>query len=268
MTSFAKYLQALQRYGEFLFRRSLKVPRFFNRNIVWISAGWVGVAGLIASLRMAFPASPIHNFSDSLPILVAYASVILAPICGYMLARWAYPNEQSRTPLDFHLSFVGRWKRIDPEEAKRDPLFGPVGFLASLLIGLVLNVVVRTGEYYVAVPAMSTHAPNWGLELFWTMTLDLVVMNFLYMVAFVMALRSIPLFPRMLLFVWLTDIVMQLVIAQHMANVSTLPSEVISPLVSLLQGNVTKVLISVAVWLPYLILSRRVNLTYRSRKPA
>ena len=36
----------------------------------------------------------------------------------------------------------------------------------------------------------------------------------------------------------------------------------------LLQGNMTKVLISIAIWLPYMMLSERVNLTYRSRLPA
>jgi hypothetical protein len=36
----------------------------------------------------------------------------------------------------------------------------------------------------------------------------------------------------------------------------------------MLEGNLKKVLISVAIWLPYLLLSRRVNLTYRLRVPA
>jgi hypothetical protein len=35
-----------------------------------------------------------------------------------------------------------------------------------------------------------------------------------------------------------------------------------------LEGNVKKVLISVALWLPYLLLSKRVNVTYRHRIPA
>jgi hypothetical protein len=56
-----------------------------------------------------------------------------------------------------------------------------------------------------------------------------------------------------------------LIIARRMAAVDSLPEEVVSPLVELLQGNVIKVLISIAIWLPYLIVSRRVNLTYRSR---
>jgi hypothetical protein len=36
----------------------------------------------------------------------------------------------------------------------------------------------------------------------------------------------------------------------------------------MLEGNLKKVLISVAIWLPCLLLSRRVNLTYRWRVPA
>ena len=34
------------------------------------------------------------------------------------------------------------------------------------------------------------------------------------------------------------------------------------------EGNVKKVLISVALWLPYLLLSTRVNVTFRHRLPA
>lgn len=33
----------------------------------------------------------------------------------------------------------------------------------------------------------------------------------------------------------------------------------------LIQGNIQKVLLSIAVWPPYLILSERVNLTFRRR---
>ena len=185
-----------------------------------------------------------------------------------MLARSAFGGKKKREPLDFHLSFFGKWRRINHEDAAKNPLFGPVGFLASLLIGLMLNVFVRSAEFFVAVPAMSAHAPDWGLQLFAIMTIDLVIMNFFYMVAFVMALRSVPLFPRMLLYVWSLDVFMQLVIASYMSQIHSLPNEVVAPLVSLLQGNITKVLISVAVWLPYLIMSQRVNLTYRSRVPA
>jgi hypothetical protein len=42
----------------------------------------------------------------------------------------------------------------------------------------------------------------------------------------------------------------------------------VSALHSMLEGNVKKVLISMALWLPYLLLSTRVNVTYRHRIPA
>jgi hypothetical protein len=37
---------------------------------------------------------------------------------------------------------------------------------------------------------------------------------------------------------------------------------------TLLIGNVKKVLISIGLWLPYLLLSTRVNVTFRQRVPA
>ena len=66
----------------------------------------------------------------------------------------------------------------------------------------------------------------------------------------------------------LTVFVMQLSIAQVVGGTAGLPDRVALALRSLLSGNVDKVLISVAVWLPYLLLSTRVNLTFRHRLPA
>ena len=60
---------------------------------------------------------------------------------------------------------------------------------------------------------------------------------------------------------------MQLLVAQLTAAAG-LPANVAVPLQSLLTGNVQKVLISMALWLPYLLLSTRVNVTYRHRIPA
>jgi hypothetical protein len=139
--------------------------------------------------------------------------------------------------------------------------------MASLLIGMLLNVAIRSFEFLLAVPAMNHHAPEWGTTIFHMMAFDVIAMNFLYGVCFVMALRSIPLFPRMLLFAWFMDLFMQLAIARSVASVADLPATVALALQELLSGNVTKVLISVAVWLPYLLLSERVNVTYRSRRP-
>jgi hypothetical protein len=53
-----------------------------------------------------------------------------------------------------------------------------------------------------------------------------------------------------------------------MVGQEALPANVGESLGNLLTGNTKKVLISVALWLPYLLLSKRVNVTYRQRVPA
>lgn len=268
MDLYAAITIRIRHWAMALYGRSLAVPSFLERRILEVVAVWIALAGLGALVRMAIPASPVHNVIDAWPMILAYTAIIIAPIAGLWLAMSAYSGQRARQPLDFHLSFLGKWRQMTALEAEGHPMFGPVGFLASLLVGLVLNVVVRTGEFFVAVPAMSVHAPDWALTLFFVMSADVIIMNFFYMAAFVMALRSVPLFPRMLLFVWLTDILMQLVIANQIAKVSSLPVEVVEPLVTLLEGNLTKVSISFAIWVPYLLLSERANVTYRSRLPA
>jgi len=77
----------------------------------------------------------------------------------------------------------------------------------------------------------------------------------------------VPLFPRLLVAIWGVDLAMQLGIAQVMSQMPDLPRGVAAGLGAVLDGNIKKVLISAALWAPYLLLSRRVNLTYRSRAP-
>jgi hypothetical protein len=251
-----------------LYQRSIAIPPFLTRNMVWLAAGWVAFAGIAAALRMTFSATPVDHAEDAVPMLLVYGAIIIAPIAGYLIARSAYSSEYARQRPDFHLSFIGKWRRVSPAEASQHPMFGPVGFLASLLIGLMINVVIRSGEFFFAIPAMSALAPDWAMTMFVVMALDVIVMNFFYMVAFVMALRNIPLFPRMLLFVWLTDMVMQIMIANQISQIGSLPANVVEPLVSLLEGNLQKVAISIAVWMPFMLLSDRVNVTYRWRLAA
>jgi hypothetical protein len=75
----------------------------------------------------------------------------------------------------------------------------------------------------------------------------------------------VPLFPRLLAAIWLGDLAMQLVTAKLVVAASPVPGPVADALHRLLYGNIEKTLISIAVWLPYLLLSARVNITYRSR---
>jgi hypothetical protein len=82
---------------------------------------------------------------------------------------------------------------------------------------------------------------------------------------FVLALCSVPWFPKVMVFVWGLDLFIQPLIAARRQRAGGLPPMVAMPLQTQLFGNIQKVLISVAVWLPYLILSDRVNITYRQR---
>ena len=100
------------------------------------------------------------------------------------------------------------------------------------------------------------------------MTIDVVILSSLYTIAFVAALRRVPLFPRLLVAIWLIDITMQLAIANAVAATDGLPVPVAEALHTLLDGNVKKVFISVCLWLPYLLLSKRVNVTFRHRVEA
>ncbi len=194
-----------------------------------------------------------------------YALIALAPSLGYRLALVAYPPDHGVPQPGLRLAVFGRWRSVSAAEARRHAAYGPFGFIASLLLGLILNVPVRALEFVTAVPAMNLSAPPWGSTLFLVMAFDVAAMSFIYMVSFVMALRSVSLFPRMMVVAWTLDLFMQLAIARSVSAVPGLPQSVAYGLHDLLQGNVTKVLISVAVWLPYLILSTRVNVTYRQR---
>ena len=261
-------VQAASAYAAGLMAKSRSITSFLERRMASVCAAWLAVAMGLAVFRLSRPASPIHNFYDALPVLLAYSLVIAAPIIGYLVARHAFNGTAAVLQPSFRFAVIGRWRKLSHSDAAAKPAFGPVGFMASLLVGMLLNVVIRTFEFFTAVPAMSYHAPPWGQALFVYMALDLVLCSFFYMVAFVMALRTIPLFPRMLLFAWLLDVTMQLTVARQLALIGGVPDMVVEPLLVLLDGNITKVLISAVVWLPYLLLSERVNVTYRHRTDA
>lgn len=255
-------------YAARLFARSRTITRFLERRMAGVCAAWLAVTIGLSLLHLAFPASPIHNLHDAKPVLLAYGLVIASPILGYLIARGAFKGEAATLQPSYRFALFGRWRKLSSTDARARPAFGPVGFMASLLVGMLLNVVIRTFEFFTAVPAMSYHAPAWGQTMFAFMALDVIVTSFFYMVAFVMALRSIPLFPRMLMFTWLIDVTMQLIIARQLELVGGVPDIVVAPLLTLLSGNIDKVLISAVIWLPYLLLSERVNVTYRHRTDA
>jgi hypothetical protein len=257
----------LARWGAGLTDRSRRLVRALAPRMEAVILAWLLLFGAAAAIRTGFALSPIRGTIDFAELFLPYALIALAPIAGYRIAMAAFPARVLPGQPGFRLALYGHWQRLAPADARAHPAFGPFGFMASLLIGMLLNVAIRSFEFLLAVPAMNHHAPEWGTTIFQLMAFDVIAMNFLYAVCFVMALRSIPLFPRMLLFAWMMDLFMQVAIARNVAAVADLPPNVALALLDLLSGNVTKVLISVAVWLPYLLLSERVNVTYRSRMP-
>lgn len=229
---------------------------------------WTVIAAFVCGLRIGFAVSPITSIATFLQTALPYALVIAAPVAAYFLANSLFRNGTLYEQPQIRLARYGKWQPVDCLAARAHPLFGPTGMMASLVIGMLLNVPVRSLEFLAAVPAMNGNAPIWGQMIFAAMTTDVVVMNFLYVVAFMMALRNVPWFPRMLLLVWGVDICSQLAIAQWVGHAQGLPPRVGQAVAGLLDGNIKKVMISIVVWLPYLILSDRVNLTYRSRMAA
>ena len=230
-----------------------------------IMIGWLLVAGFACALRVAF--SPLAVPFD-LDAIVPYLLLVLAPFASMVLAlRW-FADGDSQPQPQYRFSRVGRWTSVPRDEAIAHPLYGTSGIMVSLLVGMLLNVPVRALEYFGAMPPISGPVPGWLSVLRTMMTLDVVLISSLYAIAFVAALRRAPLFPRFLVAIWGLDLCMQLFTAELVVRAPGLPAGVATSLHELLDGNVTKVLISAGLWLPYLILSTRVNVTFRHRVPS
>ena len=228
--------------------------------------GWLLFAGLASAARIATAPAP-QAFAGVFPIVTPYVLLILAPFVSTLLAlRWFENGDQLAQPST-RLALVGRWRSVRSHQAKQHPLYGTTGIMVSLLVGMMLNVPVRALEYFAAMPPIPGPSPQWFSTLHFAMTFDVVLFGSLYMIAFVAALRKVPLFPRLLVAIWLGDLTMQVATAQMVAG-AHVPAGVAAALQAFLMGNVKKVLISMALWLPYLLLSTRVNVTYRNRVPA
>jgi hypothetical protein len=227
---------------------------------------WLLLAGLVSAARIAFSQAPAGGAGFS--TFASYVLLVVAPFASTLIAlRWfaaGHLQEQPKT----RLAQFGQWKTVSRNEAEGHPLYGPTGIMVSLLVGMMLNVPVRAAEYMAAMPPLPVVAPHWMSALHLAMTFDVVLFGGLYMIAFVAALRRVPLFPRLLVAIWMADLAMQLFTAKLVTAAGDLPPDVATALHHVLEGNVKKVLISMALWLPYLLLSTRVNITYRHRVPA
>lgn len=251
-----------------LYRKSISAVATLEGSLPRIMLCWVAFVTLAGVLRTMFAVSPIDSGLSFIQTILPYILLGGAPIAAYWIADQVFPRGVLMQQPEIRLARYGKWRNVNVLDARANPMFGPTGMMASLLIGMMLNVPVRSLEFLAAVPAMNGNAPLWGQVLLATLTADVVIMNFLYVICFVAALRCAPWFPRLLLLVWGLDITSQLAMANVVGTTAGLPHGVGSAMASLLEGNLQKVMISMAIWLPYLILSDRVNLTYRSRLAA
>jgi hypothetical protein len=245
--------------------RSVALLSTLEQRLEQIFLGWMMLVALAcAALLLLGPVA----FDEAIGTTGwTYVLLIVTPVASALLAlRWFEDGDNLPQPA-FRLARVGRWRGVSPAEARRHPLYGTSGIMVSLLIGMLLNVPFRTMEFLLAVPPITQGAPEWVHTLQAVMAVDAVLFSSLYVIAFVTALKRVPLFPRLLVFIWLADIAMQLLIAGLIGSSPDLPAGAASSLHQLLNGAIQKVLISICVWAPYLLLSRRVNVTYRLRVP-
>jgi hypothetical protein len=251
--------------GHRLHAKSAALLHSLEGGLPRIMTWWFVAAMLASALRIAV--SPL-NATPSLETYLPYVLLVTAPLLSMALAlHWFRGGDRLPQPAT-RLAIVGRWRSLPAHEARRHPLFGTSGIMVSLLVGMLLNVPVRALEYLAAMPALAGDVPPWLSTLRFGLTLDVVLLSSLYTIAFVAALRRVPLFPRLLAAIWMIDLAMQLGIAGAVASSDGLPPAVGDALRTLLDGNVKKVLISVGLWLPYLLMSKRVNVTFRHRVEA
>ena len=255
----------IQRVRSGLHARSATLLLSLNERLYLIMGGWVLLAGLACALRIGF--APFHSGHASLSLFAPYLLLVLAPVASTLLAmHWfadgdLIPRTAPRLPWT-------RTRAVTLAEARRHPLFGTSGIMVSLLVGTLLNVPVRAAEYLASNPPIPAGVPHWLMTLHVLMSFDVILFSSLYMVAFIAGLRRTPWFPTILMGIWAADLSMQLIVATALGRTADLPPAISRALRDLLDGNVKKTLISAAVWLPYLILSTRVNITFRHRLPA
>jgi len=264
-----KHLPPLaERLSRRLLEESRRVAAFVERRGVWLLVGWTCLCllGGLFCAAVFFHQYPQFAQDHRIPALMAPSlTIAAAPWLAWFLASRAYPKgAQLRQPA-IRLATLGRWEAIgaNPQQQRNEQAFE--GFLVSLAMGMLLSMIMRLVTYYLAIPAMPPGAPEWGFAAFRIMTFDVALLSFMYMACFTMALRRAPLFPRMLVVTWCYDLLMQLAIARYIAEAGELPALVAGPFADLLGGNVRKVLLSMVIWMPYLMLSTRVNALFRAR---
>mgnify|MGYP000255169029 CR=1 FL=1 len=264
-----EYLTAIRkRLSQRLLNESRRIASFVDRRGCWLLGAWTVLAMVGGLLRAGvfFHRFPHLASDDHIPELLAPPVLVAAaPWFAYLLVTRAYPKGSYFPQPAVSGTNSTKWRPVRHDLPQDRMALGFEGFLVSLAVGMLLSMVMRLVTYYLAMPAMPPGAPAWATAAFRIMTYDVAFLSFMYMTCFTMAQRAVPLFPRMLMVTWCYDLLMQLAIARTIASTGPVPDIVAGPFAALLSDNVRKVLISMVIWLPYLVVSPRVNATFRRR---
>jgi hypothetical protein len=231
------------------------------RGLQRMMVAWVLLVAVACGVRVA--TSPTAGAPAS-GTWLGYLLICAAPV-GTMAAGLRFfgrePNLGSRAAQ----ADAARYRPVAVGQALRHPAYGPSGIMVTLLAGLLISIALRTFAYLAALPALAADVPAWLSTLQFALTVDVVLFSSLYALAFAAALRCAPVFPILLAAIWVGDLTMQLGMSAFVADRPDLPDTVRMALRHLIDGNIAKVVISAALWMPYLLLSTRVNITYRRR---
>jgi hypothetical protein len=240
--------------------RSAALAATLDAGLPRLAIAWLVMATIGSGWRLAMAPRGDATVTEVFMRIAPYALVVAAPVMA-MLGFERHLSTSAATPRRRPLSGGGHPPAADRAAAA----YGVGGLLVSLLLGILLNVPLRLAEFLVAIPALQADAPTWFHALYRWMVIDTVLLTTCYALVFVAGLRRMWLFPRLLMATWGLDLAMQLAIGLSVANAGPLPQAVSTALVAMLTGNIRKVAISVAIWMPYLLLSKRVSTTYLRR---
>jgi hypothetical protein len=198
---------------------------------------WLAVAGTGSAIRLS------GHYADPLAWL-PYAFFVLGPA------------------LVLHAGLAMLSGRVAPPVIARHPLYGAGGLMLSLLAALAAAILLRALSFLSAIPAAGSGSSDWLGTLHGWLAADAVLACSLYALALAAGLRRSAHFPALLASAWAVDLAMQLVMASA-AGGMVLPAAVGDAFHQLLRGNLTRLLVSIGIWLPYLLMSERVAVTYR-----
>lgn len=255
----------LKRASRIFALRTRRLARALEPGVEYVIPVWSGLVLLAAVLKVMAAPTTAASWHDAVAMSLPFLAAGVAPLAGYRIACKAFPRGAEFSQPTLRLSNLGRWSAASRREARGARLAGPIGMLVSLIAGLLFMVLFRNLQFLAIIPAVSMADEYWAKSLSLALGVNVVLVCFFYTVCFVMALRAAPLFPRMLLFTWALDIALQLASAKFMAG-ANMPARLVAPFIATILENVAHVLISIALWGPYLLLSDQVNLLYRRRK--